>query len=186
MEGAVDIVYTVLFQGQYRLIKCLSVITFCFSTDDYSPSITKLGAPATARELSARGQVFADDIGLVLNADKTLLNNKNADNVLQEAIWSLSQASVTTTTTASAGKSSLREVEGEVQQGKRDQWGRDKAVLEQEQDPKVAWEHGVDSLKNAGSTAIGGYQSAKEGIQAGQDKLDSELKDAYYSVLSFS
>lgn len=69
-----------------------------------------------------------------------------------------------------------------MQEGKRDQWGRDKERLEEERDPKVAWEHGVESVKVAGSSVIGGVQGAQESLEQGQEKAEGELKGRYYSV----
>jgi hypothetical protein len=54
--------------------------------------------------------------------------------------------------------------------------------LEQERDPKVAWEHGVDTLKGMGSSVIGGVQTAQEKLEYGQEKAEGEIKDRYYSV----
>lgn len=83
---------------------------------------------------------------------------------------------------AGEAKEGLRKMEGEVQEGKRDQWGRDKERLEREKDPKVAWEHGVESMKVAGSSVIGGVQGAQEGLGQEKEKAEGELKHRYYEV----
>lgn len=76
-------------------------------------------------------------------------------------------------------------MEEEVQEGKRDQWGRDKERLEQERDVKVAWEHGVDTVKDAGSSVIGGVQGAQETLGQEKEKVKGDLKKRYYSVCFF-
>lgn len=73
-------------------------------------------------------------------------------------------------------------MESEAQEGKRDQWGRDKQRLEEEKDPKVAWEHGVERVKGAGSSVIGGVQGAQETLAQHQEKAKGEMKGRYLSV----
>jgi hypothetical protein len=80
---------------------------------------------------------------------------------------------------AGEAKEGLRRVEGEVREGKRDEWGRDK---EEERDTKVAWEHGVESVKVVGSGVIGGVQGAQEGFGEEKEKVEGELKHRYYLV----
>jgi len=79
-------------------------------------------------------------------------------------------------------KEQLRSIESEVQEGKRDPLGRDKERLEQERDPKVAWEHGMDTVKEAGVSVIGAAQGAKEGLEESRQKTEEKLEAAYYSV----
>ncbi|KAF7290672.1 hypothetical protein MIND_01307500 [Mycena indigotica] len=194
--------------------------------------------------LSGQGRVLARDIRGILEAYKTLGANKNNDNLLQEALWNLSQtevdvavdtpeqlvnkkevssdanavrdslrtiisivwesisseggfllsdfASFMRLTLADAAealegqagraKEGLRDVEQEVQDGKRDNLGRDKKRLEEEQDVKVAFEHGMDTLKGAGSTVIGTGQTLKQKAEATSDRTTSRLQDAYYKA----
>ena len=79
-------------------------------------------------------------------------------------------------------KETLRQTEDEVQEGKRTTLGRDKERLEQEKDPKVAFEHGMDTLKDAGVTGIGAVQSATEKAQEGKDKASERLATMYDRV----
>ncbi|KAL1713884.1 hypothetical protein EV715DRAFT_210772 [Schizophyllum commune] len=80
---------------------------------------------------------------------------------------------------AGSTKESLRSIDKEVQEGKRTTLGRDKERLEQEKDPKVAFEHGMDTLKDAGVTGIGAVQSATEKAQEGKDKASERLTTMY-------
>ncbi len=86
---------------------------------------------------------------------------------------------------AGSTKEQLRRIESDVQEGKRDPLGRDKERLKQERDPKVAWEHGIDTVKEAGVSVIGTAQGVKEGVKESKEKTEDKLKDAYYSVGSF-
>jgi hypothetical protein len=83
---------------------------------------------------------------------------------------------------ASRAKDGLREVEQEVQDGQRDNLGRDKQRLEEEKDVRVAFEHGMDTLKDAGSGVIGAGQSAKEKTEDVSDRTTARLQRAYYKV----
>ncbi|KAF9523026.1 hypothetical protein CPB83DRAFT_68008 [Crepidotus variabilis] len=197
--------------------------------------------PSANSGLSSQGRVLANDLRGVLDAYKSLANNKNEDNTLQEAIWHLSQGDLTTTeeaqetkdqslqdlnkirkslrtlTTimwssytsegsalfsdffsvlrtsladaaeiveaqAGAAKESLRNIESEVQEGKRDTLGRDKQRLEEEKDAKVAWQHGMDTVKDAGTGIIGGVQTTSETIAEKSDQTSSRLQNAYSTV----
>ncbi|KAJ7119508.1 hypothetical protein C8R44DRAFT_982225 [Mycena epipterygia] len=211
--------------------------------------LTKSAIPAvqpsgdTLSGLSGPGRVLAQDLGNVLNAYKTLNSNKNKDNLLQEAVWHLSQGDVNTTVDSSdvvdkkevssdadavrnslrtilsivwqslssegnfllndfasfsrlaladaaeavqnqAGlaKESLRDIEQGVQDGKRDNLGRDKKRLEEEEDVRVAFEHGMDTLKDAGSGVIGAGQTAKDKTEDISDRTTARLQGAYYKV----
>ena len=68
-----------------------------------------------------------------------------------------------------------------MKEGKRDQWGRDKARLEEEEekDPKVAWERRMESVKDVGSSVIEG---AQEGLERGQEKAEGAMKQRYFSL----
>ena len=83
---------------------------------------------------------------------------------------------------AGRAKESLRTVDKEVQQGQRDSLGRDKKRLEEEQDTKVAWQHGMDTVKDAGTTVIGTTQETSAAAQEKSSKASSRLQEAYYKV----
>ena len=83
---------------------------------------------------------------------------------------------------AGRAKENLRSVDQEVQEGQRDSLGRDKKRLEEEQDPKVAWQHGMDTIKDAGATVIGASQETSAAAQDQSDKASSRLQEAYYRV----
>ncbi|KAJ7645842.1 hypothetical protein B0H17DRAFT_1273480 [Mycena rosella] len=71
---------------------------------------------------------------------------------------------------AGRAKEGLRDVEEGVQDGKRDNFGRDKQCVEEEQDFRVAFEHSMDTLKGAGSSAIGVGQAAKQKTEEISDR----------------
>ena len=83
---------------------------------------------------------------------------------------------------AGRAKESLRTVDKEVQQGERDSLGRDKKRLEEEQDTKVAWQHGMDTVKDAGTTVIGTTQETSAAAQERSSKASSRLQEACYKV----
>ncbi|RXW22305.1 hypothetical protein EST38_g3549 [Candolleomyces aberdarensis] len=192
--------------------------------------------PSSNTELSSRGRILAGGIRQTLDAHKQLLNHKNGDNILQEAIWHLTEGDLTTTSEveadkdeakadiqalrsslrtlisiiwdsvstegtsvfhdlmsllrlsiadaaefieeqAGSAKQSLRQVDEEVQSGKRDTLGRDKERLEQEKDAKVAWQHGMDTIKDAGTTVIGASQTASSTVQEKADQTSSRIQE---------
>ncbi len=83
---------------------------------------------------------------------------------------------------ASRAKSTLREVEQEVQEGQRDSLGRDKERLKEEEDIKVQFEHGMDTLKGAGVSAIGTGQQASAKAEDMSAKTMSRLQTAFDKV----
>ncbi|KAF7328983.1 hypothetical protein MVEN_02528300 [Mycena venus] len=83
---------------------------------------------------------------------------------------------------AGRAKDGLREIEEGVQDGQRDNLGRDKKRLEEEQDVRVAFEHGMDTLKDVGSGAIGAGQSAKEKTEDLSNRTTARLQGAYYKA----
>ena len=83
---------------------------------------------------------------------------------------------------AGSTKETLRQMEDEVQEGKRDALGRDKKRLEEEQDPKVAWQHGMDTIKDAGTSVIGTAQQTSATVQEKTEKTTSRLQEAFYKV----
>jgi Family of unknown function (DUF5923) len=87
---------------------------------------------------------------------------------------------------AGKAKDSLRSIDDEVQSGKRDTLGRDKQRLEEEKDTKVAWEHGMDSVKGAGSTVIDTTRSAVETAEEKAEKTSQRIQDAWNKVSHYS
>ncbi|KAJ3732954.1 hypothetical protein DFJ43DRAFT_1070435 [Lentinula guzmanii] len=194
--------------------------------------------------LSAQGHNLAERLRDVLTAYQTLGEHKNKDNVLQEAIWHLSQTDISNTSIdantkvntqeasqdaqdardsirtilsiiwsglssessslfedfssftrlsladaaevvekqASRAKDSLREVDEEVQAGERDTFGRDKARLKEEEDVQVAFEHGMDTLKGAGSSVIGAGQETAAKASELSDRTSIQLQNAFYKM----
>ncbi|CAK5276167.1 unnamed protein product [Mycena citricolor] len=197
-----------------------------------------------ADALSGQGRVLANDVRNILEAYKALNDHKNKDNVLQEALWHLSQGdaevlvssaddvvdtkevssdakavsdslrsilAIVWQSIASEGsflfndfasfarlaladaaeaveqgagraKEGLRQVEDDVQEGKRDNLGRDKQRVEEEKDVRVAFEHGMDTLKDAGSGLIGAGQTAVEKTQDVSERTSSRLQKAYQNA----
>lgn len=86
---------------------------------------------------------------------------------------------------ASLAKENLRSVDKEVQQGQRDPLGRDKKRLEEEKDTKIAWQHGMDTIKDAGTAVIGASQETSAAAQEKSSKASSRLQEAYYKVSNF-
>lgn len=87
---------------------------------------------------------------------------------------------------AGRAKETLRHVEQDVQEGKRDTLGRDKEALEARRgDARVAWEHGVDTVRDTGSMVIGATQAVAGAVEDTTDRTASRLQDAFYSVSSF-
>lgn len=83
---------------------------------------------------------------------------------------------------ASRAKQSLRSVDTQVQQGQRDPLGRDKKRLEEEKDTKVAWQHGMDTIKDAGTTVIGASQETSAMAQEKTSKASSRFQEACFKV----
>ncbi|KAF5320053.1 hypothetical protein D9611_010270 [Ephemerocybe angulata] len=197
--------------------------------------------PQANTELSSRGRVLATRVRQILDAYKQFFNNKNGDDILQEAIWHLTEGDLTTTSEAEAdkdeakadvqalrsslrtlisivwdslstegtsifhdilsllrlsladaaglieeqagaAKDTLRKVEDEVQSGERDTFGRNKERLEQEKDPKVAWQHGMDTVKDAGTTVIGAAQTTTATAQEKADKTSDRIHEALTKI----
>ncbi|KAJ7034692.1 hypothetical protein C8F04DRAFT_1038198 [Mycena alexandri] len=207
---------------------------------------TRVAIPVVQPEdsLSGQGRLLAKDIRNVLEAYKSLNSNKNKDDLLQEAIWHLSEGEITTTVDSAAdvvdqkqlssdvdavrsslrtilsivwqsvsseggfllndfasftrlaladaaevlqdqagrAAGSLRNIEQGVQDGQRDNLGRDKKRLEEEEDLRVAFEHGMDTLKDTGSSVIGAGQSAKETAEELSERTTSRLQAVYYKA----
>lgn len=95
---------------------------------------------------------------------------------------SLADAAEVVENQASRAKDSLREVDEEVQSGKRDTLGRDKERLKQEEDLQVAFEHGMDTVKGAGSSVIGAGQQSVAKASELSDRTSAKLHNAFYKV----
>jgi hypothetical protein len=93
------------------------------------------------------------DVNAIRSALPNLLSivwssvSSEGTSLLQEFIsllrLSIADAAEVVREQASRTKESLRSVEMQVQQGQRDALGRDKKRLEEEQDSKIAWQHGI-------------------------------------------
>ncbi|KAJ7464838.1 hypothetical protein B0H11DRAFT_1922583 [Mycena galericulata] len=80
-------------------------------------------------------------------------------------------------------KEGLRNVEQEVEEGKRDNLGRDKARLDEEKgDTRATFENRMDTLKDTGSTAIGAHQSTKAKAQDLSGQTNERLRDMQYNA----
>lgn len=76
-------------------------------------------------------------------------------------------------------KEGLREQERGYQEGERDVLGREKKRVEEETDIKVAWEHGMETVKETGATVIDTTRSAKEAAEEKAESTTSRIKYAY-------
>ncbi|KAF5348242.1 hypothetical protein D9756_010501 [Leucocoprinus leucothites] len=84
---------------------------------------------------------------------------------------------------AGKAKETLRHVESEVQDGKRDSLGRDKERVEAERsDTRVSWEHGMDTVKDTGSMLIGASQTVAGAVEDKTEQTTSRLQNAFYSI----
>ena len=87
---------------------------------------------------------------------------------------------------AGKAKETLRRVEHDVQEGRRDTLGRDKARIEAERnDARVTWEHGMDTVKGAGSMVIGASQNVAVTVEDTTERTALRLQNALFSVDSF-
>ncbi|KAH6903842.1 hypothetical protein BKA70DRAFT_1227194 [Coprinopsis sp. MPI-PUGE-AT-0042] len=167
--------------------------------------------PEANTELSSRGRVVAGSLRRTLDAYRGLANNKNGDNILQEGLWHLTEGDLTVDSEVDANKDQAKkdihdlrkalrnlfsvvwdslarprthsEVStDEVQSGQRDTLGRDKQRLEEEKDTKVAWEHGMDTVKGAGSTVIDTTRSATQTAEEKAEKTSQRIQDAWNKI----
>lgn len=132
------------------------------------------------------------DVNAIRSALRNLLSivwssvSSEGTSLLQEFIsllrLSIADAAEVVQEQASRTKETLRSVETQVQQGQRDSLGRDKKRLEEEQDSKIAWQHGMDTVKDAGTTVIGVGQEASAVAQDKSSMASSRLQEAYYKV----
>ena len=104
------------------------------------------------------------------------------DDLLSIIRLSLADAAEIIEGQAGSTKESLRTIDAEVHEGTRDTLGRDKKRLEEERDTKVAWQHGMDTVKDAGASVIDTAQGISAGAQDKADKTTSRLQEAFYKV----
>ncbi|KAK2459822.1 hypothetical protein APHAL10511_008143 [Amanita phalloides] len=83
---------------------------------------------------------------------------------------------------AGVTKEKLKEHERGFQAGERDVLGRDKKRLEEEQDVKVAWEHGMEKVKQTGSGVIETSRTVASSTQETAEKTKSRLGAAYDQI----
>ncbi|KAJ7074701.1 hypothetical protein C8F01DRAFT_1101541 [Mycena amicta] len=134
----------------------------------------------------------SSDVDAVRNSLKTLISivwqsissegSFLANDFASFARLALADAAEAVEGQAGRAKEGLRDVEQEVQDGKRDNLGRDKQRLEEEQDMRVAFEHGMDTLKGTGSSLIGTGQAAKQKTEETADRTTTRLQNAYYKA----
>ncbi|KAK7047885.1 hypothetical protein VNI00_006213 [Paramarasmius palmivorus] len=208
----------------------------------FKKDIVTQAEPSSGDNLSRQGRILADRVRDIATAYQQLGEHKNKDNVLQEALYHLSEAnyseseldaSVNTDeatkdlknirsslrtilqifwqsvasessslfydfssfarlsladaaevveASAAQAKESLRKIDEEVQRGERDTIGRDKERLKQEEDPKVAFQHGMDTLKDAGTSVIGGTQEGAAKASDIANRASSKLQDSFYRM----
>ena len=88
---------------------------------------------------------------------------------------------------AGKAKETLRRVEHDVQEGRRDTLGRDKARIEAEKnDARITWEHGMDTVKGAGSMVIGASQNVAVTVEDTTERTALRLQNALFSVDFFA
>ncbi|EEB98079.1 hypothetical protein MPER_02477 [Moniliophthora perniciosa FA553] len=192
--------------------------------------------------LSKQGRALTDRVRDIATAYQQLGEHKNKDNVLQEAIYHLSEGNYSQTevdasidtdeatkdlqdirsslqtilqifwtgissessslfndfssfarlsladaaelveASAANAKESLRKTDEEVQRGERDTLGRDKERLKQEEDPKVAFEHTMDTLKDAGTSVIGAGQEGTAKASEIANRTSAKFQDSFYRM----
>jgi ribosomal protein L17 len=95
----------------------------------------------------------------------------------------LADAAELVETHAGKAKETLRHVERDVQEGKRDSLGRNKEALQTRTgDAKLQWEHGVDTVKDTGSMVIGASKAVAGAVEDTTERTTSRIHDAFYSV----
>ncbi|KAF8999078.1 hypothetical protein BDQ17DRAFT_1361282 [Cyathus striatus] len=146
----------------------------------------------TSQTTATKDQAL-DDVDSIRNALRTLVSiawgglssegTSLFNDFLSVIRLSLADAAELIEEQAGWAKESLRDVEKGVQDGERDALGRDKKRLEEEKgDVKVQWEHGMDTVKSAGSTVIDGSRKASETIEEKKDQTSNRLQDAYLKI----
>ncbi|KAF4622165.1 hypothetical protein D9613_009116 [Agrocybe pediades] len=128
-------------------------------------------------DLSQAQTQASKDLQTLTNALRTLLSSFTSSlgaesfNLLTDFLsflrLSLASAADTIAGTASSTAETLRQVEDDVQNDKRDAIGRDKQRLREEEEggAKVKWQHGMDTVKGAGESVIDGVNTVKENVE---------------------
>ncbi|CAL1703049.1 unnamed protein product [Somion occarium] len=208
-------------------------------------ALTQIEPTPDGGELSEQGKVLVQDVRHLLNAYKLLGDHKNGDNLIQEALWHLSQADVSSTSvkgeadtdqaskdaralahslrtiltivwtnfssesgsvfhdfasfmrlavadaaeyvSKSAGSTAegLREIDSEIEQGDRNEFGIRRSSDEddpQQKDPKVKFENAMDTAKVAGSKVIGAGQIAAAASEDLANRTSSRMQEAFYKI----
>lgn len=86
---------------------------------------------------------------------------------------------------AGKAKDGLRNLDMQVQDGERDNLGRKNKSpeeAERDSDPKVQWESGMDTVKDAGTAVIGTGQEVKAKVEDTADRTSTRVHDAYIKV----
>ena len=83
-------------------------------------------------------------------------------------------------------KETLRQMEDEVQEGKRDPLGRTGDARQKELDARAKFERNMDTAKEVGSKTIGAHQSTKAAVQRHGDAATNALVGALENVSSVS
>ncbi|KZP20679.1 hypothetical protein FIBSPDRAFT_911054 [Athelia psychrophila] len=200
--------------------------------------------PQGGGELSAQGRVIANGLREVLSAYKQLGSSKNGDDILQKALWHLSEGDLQNTSTdvvntdeavrdlnairsalrtvlkvawtnvssegsalfedfasitrlaladlvevvethAGKAKDGLRTLDTQINQGERTQIGtkvKSEEERERDSDPKVMWQQGMDTTKDAGTTVIGVGQDVKASTQETYDRTTQRLQESYIKM----
>jgi hypothetical protein len=143
-------------------------------------------------EAEAKKDQALEDINALRKALRTLLSSvmssvtSEGTSLFQDLLsvirLSLAEAAGVIEGQAESVKETLLQIEEEVQDGKRDTLGRDKQRLEKEKDPKIAWQHGMDTVKDAGTTVISTAQETSETIEEKADKTSARLREAFRKV----
>ncbi|KAF8193742.1 hypothetical protein BJ912DRAFT_230171 [Pholiota molesta] len=147
------------------------------------------GDLTVTREAEAKKDQALEDINALRKALRTLLSSvmssvtSEGTSLFQDLLsvirLSLAEAAGVIEGQAGSAKETLLQIEEEVQDGKRDTLGRDKQRLEKEKDPKIAWQHGMDTVKDAGTTVISTAQETSETIEEKADKTSARLREAF-------
>ena len=86
---------------------------------------------------------------------------------------------------AGKAKEGLRTLDMQVQEGERDNLGRkqkSEEERERDSDPKVQWESGMDTVKDAGSKMIGAGQDAEASVRETAARTNDRVYEAYIKV----
>ncbi|KIK70088.1 hypothetical protein GYMLUDRAFT_34552 [Collybiopsis luxurians FD-317 M1] len=152
---------------------------------DFSDASINTSASIDTDEATKDWQDARDSIRTILSIIWSGLSSETSS-LFQDfssfARLSLADAAEVVEKQASRAKSNLREIDEQVQKGERDTLGRDKERLKQEEDVQVAFEHGMDTLKGAGSTVIGAGQESAAKASELYDRTSTQLQNSFYRM----